>query len=83
VKTKNDPSCDKHTNLQMIPTSFKTPAGRIFGYVCPVPSCGRHCDGESYFYTTEATSTWERKTADGWPGASRNASRNSELEANR
>jgi hypothetical protein len=34
-----NPSCDRHKNLQMIPFSLDYPSGKISGYVCPVPTC--------------------------------------------
>jgi len=82
VNAKGDPACDRHKNLQMIPTSFKTPAGRIFGHVCPVPSCGRHYDGRNYFDTPETSSAWERNTPNDWQVNDGDAFRLSECEGN-
>ena len=43
------PGCDRHPNLQMVPCGLKRTNGQSLGYVCPVPSCGRHRDHEGYF----------------------------------
>jgi hypothetical protein len=53
AKAKPNPACDRHPNLQMEATSFMTPRGGIIGYICPVPSCGRHYDGLRYFEGVE------------------------------
>jgi hypothetical protein len=37
----------------MIPCSLKRTTGQSHGYVCPVPSCGRHRDDEGYFDVVE------------------------------
>ena len=55
AKTKSNPACDKHPNLQMEGASFMTPAGRIFSYICPVPSCGRRYDGKKYLEGCDVT----------------------------
>ena len=52
-KTKTNPGCDRHPNLQMEAATSMTSAGRIFDYVCPVPSCRRHYDGARYFEEVE------------------------------
>jgi len=49
------PACDLHINLQMEAATFMTPTGRIFGYVCPIPTCRRRYNGISYFQEPEVT----------------------------
>jgi hypothetical protein len=46
---KSRPMCDRHGNLQMIPCSLQTPAGKTYGYVCAVPGCGRYHGPQGYF----------------------------------
>jgi hypothetical protein len=41
--------CDRHPNLQMMPCSLQTTAGKTFGYVCAVPGCGRYYGLKGYF----------------------------------
>ena len=47
------PSCDRHKNLQMVPFPFEDPTGKVSGYICPVPACGRLHDKEGYFDVVE------------------------------
>ena len=51
----SNPACDLHISIQMEATTFMTPGGRILGYICPVPSCGRHYDGVRYFDKSDTT----------------------------
>jgi len=48
MDSKSYPACDRHKNLQMIPQPLRRSSGLILGYVCPVPSCGRLFDGQTY-----------------------------------
>jgi hypothetical protein len=47
-------SCDRHSNLQMVPYAQKRGAGQTEVHICPVPGCGRGHDGRQYFDASEA-----------------------------
>jgi hypothetical protein len=42
------PTCDRHTNLQMVVCWFKRGHAIVAGHACPVPGCGRYHTGEGY-----------------------------------
>ncbi len=46
--SRSYPTCDRHSNLQMVPCWMKYPKCIKSGYVCPVPGCGRCFVDESY-----------------------------------
>ena len=72
------PVCDSHPNLQMIPCSLKRTTGQSHGYVCPVPSCGRHRDDEGYFDVVETKPSLDGGKPPQKKSARRSPSRNHE-----
>jgi len=56
------PSCDRHKNLQMIPFLLEYPGGTVSGHVCPVPGCGRHHTEDGYFDLEDGKPVRQEKT---------------------
>ena len=42
------PTCDCHTNLQMVPCWVKRHGAVVAAYACPVPGCTRYRTSEGY-----------------------------------
>lgn len=42
------PTCDRHTNLQMVPCWVKRRGAVVAAYACPVPGCDRYRTHEGY-----------------------------------
>ena len=55
------PSCDRHKNLQMIPSSLESSGGAVSGHGCPVPGCGRHHAEDGYFDLADGKPVREEK----------------------
>jgi hypothetical protein len=51
--TGSQPTCDRHTNLQMVPCWLQRATGVAAGYVCPVPGCGRYHVDDVYLEASE------------------------------
>ena len=47
------PTCDRHTNLQMVPCWVQRAKAVAAGHVCPVPGCGRYHVDDAYRDATE------------------------------
>ena len=46
--TRPRPTCDRHTNLQMVGCWLKRGHAIVAGHACPVPGCGRYHTVEGY-----------------------------------
>ena len=42
------PTCDRHTNLQMVPCWLRLGRAVVSGHSCPVPGCARYHTQEGY-----------------------------------
>ena len=45
---RTHPTCDRHTNLQMVPCWLRRGRAIVAGHSCPVPGCGRYHTREGY-----------------------------------
>jgi hypothetical protein len=61
LRTRPHPACDRHTNLQMVPSARRGLDGEKF-HTCPVPTCRRCYNGDTYFDLGEASTLWEITT---------------------
>jgi hypothetical protein len=51
--TRLHPTCDRHTNLQMVPCWVQRAKAVADAHVCPVPGCGRYHVVDVYLEATE------------------------------
>ena len=77
------PTCDRHTNLQMVPCWVKRRGALVAAYACPVPGCSRFRTHEGYLNSADLEvvldpSAGARKKA----MASERRTKNSEISSN-
>ncbi len=57
------PTCDRHTNLQMMPCWVQRAKAVAAAHVCPVPGCARYHVDDVYLEATEVELVVGPKTA--------------------